>query len=474
MKLIVHICLLLLPLLLFNSCDQFLEEDPDSFITPDDFFTDERDGQAAIDAIYSHLSNTGFYANEYILIGTLFSDIGISNSGDPHLNELSDFSLQAGNVVVESTWKKLYAALNTANFAIENIHRVPISEPEQLELIAEGRFFRALFYFDLVRYFGDVPLILESFTEIGQNYSVSRAPADSVYTQILEDFDFARNNLPTSSQPWRPTQSTAIAFMNKVYVAQKDYPRAFQFSRAFIQSGQFSLLNDYADIFKVGNNHNSEIIFAIDFNQGNETNLNERTLPPVLNGKELELPTAGFYASFDSLDRRRTASFITSYMGSDLFIHNFPPHISKYWDRDVEPAGGKTINDLPILRYSEILLNHAEAVNELNNGPTAEAYVAINTVRARARFDGLTSQNVLPDLSGLNKEQFREAILLERSKELGWEGHRWFDLVRFDELINQVNISKASVPVTQKHHLLPIPAYELQLNPALGPQNPGY
>ena len=136
--------------------------------------------------------------------------------------------------------------------------------------------------------------------------------------------------------------------------------------------------------------------------------------------------------------------------------------------------GGVSANDLALIRVADVMLLHCEAINELRNGSNTEALGVINQVRARARFDGETEQFVLPDLGQLNKEAFTNAILDERARELGFEGHRWFDLVRMEVLKNRVESAKPGVIVSEKHHLLPIPQGEFLLNPNLGSQNPGY
>jgi hypothetical protein len=126
------------------------------------------------------------------------------------------------------------------------------------------------------------------------------------------------------------------------------------------------------------------------------------------------------------------------------------------------------------MRYSDILLMKAEALNELNNGPNAEAYLAVNQVRKRARFNGTTTLNILPDLQGLDYGAFKNALLLERRHEFAVEGHRWFDLVRFRQLEALVPLAKPGVQPQPFHYLFPIPQGEIDLNPNLLPQNTGY
>ncbi len=150
------------------------------------------------------------------------------------------------------------------------------------------------------------------------------------------------------------------------------------------------------------------------------------------------------------------------------------PHIQKYWDRVNEPLAGNTSHDFPYLRYADVLLMKAEALNELNNGPNVDAYDAVNQVRKRARFNGTTELPILPDLQGLAYQSFKDALLLERRHEFTGEGHRWFDLVRFQKLETLVPIAKPGVQPQPFHYLFPIPQGELDLNPNLLPQNMGY
>ena len=121
----------------------------------------------------------------------------------------------------------------------------------------------------------------------------------------------------------------------------------------------------------------------------------------------MEIPTTDLYDSFNPLDRRRDATFITSFTYSDGSTVYFEPHIGKFWDQEQEPNGNSTDADVIYLRYADILLMYAEAINELNNGPTQEAYNAINKVRERARFDGSVVRPILPDLSGLDYQNFK-------------------------------------------------------------------
>ena len=446
------------------SCSEFLQEEPRSLITKEQFFTEASSAQSAIDAIYSHLDADGVYANSMWLLQAMLSDEGEANTSSSDIQELANFSLRSDNEVVAQIWSQLYAAIHTTNFAIEGIPTTPISEPEIEVLVAEARFFRAVFYFDLVRCFGPVPLITVAASNVNDPYIQARDSIEVIYAQIEEDLEYASVYLPGSAQYGRPVRLTASAYLAKVYAEQGELTSAFPLTRGVILSENFRLLDNYKENFLITNKDNSEAMLTAQQSSVNRGDINLRLLPPQLGGKSKELPTDSLFASYESPDIRRNASYIDIVINPDSTITDIVPHVSKYWDQAVEPFGGPTENNVPILRYSDILLLHAEIVNELNNGPTSEAYFVANLVRSRAG---------LQPLQGLNKETFRTALLAERRTELAWEGYRWYDLKRFGALRERVEEDKPGVIVEDKHFLLPIPASEISRNTLLT-QNDGY
>jgi hypothetical protein len=310
--------------------------------------------------------------------------------------------------------------------------------------------------------------------DANQGVNTPRMPTDSIYAQIIEDFTFALETLPGGTGNGLPSRFSAIAFMVKVYLHQKNYSRAFGFARAIVQSNTFALLPDYADVFKISQNNGPEILFSLNYAAIDPAPMNRRSLPRGLNGWATELPVDELVGTFDSLDRRKQVSFIDNYWDQNSNLIIIKPHVAKFWDRAAEPRGGLTANDIPLIRYADVLLMYAEALNEIRRGTSPDALTAINSVRARARFDGSEDQETLPDLGTMGYEDFQQAILAERRRELAWEGHRWFDLVRFEQLETKVREAKSGANVSQTHYLFPIPQRELEKNPNLGPQNPGY
>ncbi len=446
------------------GCSDFLDEEVRSLTTPEVFFTEASSAQSSVDALYSLLDGDGVYAREMWQLHALFSDNGFANSIDPAGQQLSNFTVDADNPIVSEIWRKLYEGVNASNFAIAGIPTAPISEPEQVLLIGEARFFRGLFYFELVRCFGGVPLQTEPVLDVKSVPDTERASVDSVYAQIIRDFSYALDALPASTSNGRPSSWTATAYLGKVYSEMGQYRDAFPLTRAVILSMEYTLLEDYSSNFAVDNKVNSEIILASPLSDQSAGNVNVRSLPGQLNGRSLELPTDALVASFSDADVRKQASIISSVMNPDSSVSEIAPHVSKYWDEAAEPNGGPTAVNYPVLRYSDILLLHAEIVNELNTGPTSEAYFVANLVRERAG---------VPPLSGLNQAAFREAILEERQRELAWEGYRWYDLKRMGQLESKVSAAKPAATVEAKHMLLPIPNQEISINPRLI-QNEGY
>jgi starch-binding outer membrane protein, SusD/RagB family len=353
-------------------------------------------------------------------------------------------------------------------------------------LVSEARFIRAMMYFEGVRFFGDLPLILHETLDLTDAFA-ARAPKSEVYAAIIQDLEWAREHLSTTYRVGlgRATPMACTALLARVYLEMGEYQLAADNAAVVINSNQHPLFQDYEDIFELENANSGEIIFAVNYSgtlsQGFKPNqYHVRLLPPNLhkngegpeNAYGWEVPTEDLYNSFDPQDRRKGATFITSFTYSDGSTVTFQPHIGKFWDQEDEPLGNNTDMDVIYLRTADIMLVYAEALNELNNGPNATAYEMINKVRKRARFNGTTELDILPDLSGLNYEQFKDAVLQERRWELVMEGSRYHDLVRMGKLIERVTAAKPSATPQPFHVLLPIPQRERNLNPNLSQNSP--
>ena len=474
----------------YFTCSKFLEETPNSLITSSNFYETASDALLAVNAAYDHMgsgtSNSDFggvYFNTFWALQALASDDGKSGLPDPNSVQLDNFTHDASNTFVKDIWEDCYKTINVCNIAIKHIPDIDMDEGLKNRYLGECSFIRGLMYFELARLFGGVMLLTEP-TEDLSGLNLERSSLEDIYSQIEADFEFAASTLPFSyvgPDIGRATKGSAMGYLAKVNLTTKNYNEVVENTSSIISSGVYGLMPDYADIFKIANSNNQEVLFSINFTFNNNaiwetSQFNVRTLPLALNRNSLawEVPTLDVYQDYEDGDRRREVTFQTTFTEADGRILNFDPHIFKYWDQEAEPNASSSGSDFFNLRYSDILLMYAEAVNEVNNGPNAEAYDAVNQVRRRARLADGQERPILNDLTGLTQVEFREAVWLERRREFVWEGQRWYDLVRQSQLKSKVEKVKPNVSVDEsKHTLFPIPQREININPGLK-QNPGY
>lgn len=480
-----HVSIAVMLALLVFTCKNALEEEPDSLFTAGNFYKTAEDALLAVNAAYDHMasgtSNSdagGVYMNNYWVIQAITSDEGFaSGANNPQFSlPLTDFTWDPNNGYILDVWEDCYKTINVTNVALANIPGIEMDEGLKTRFLAECRFVRGLMYFELVRMFGDIPYLTEP-TEDLSSIDITRTSAEDVYVGIIEDLEFAKANLPlaysANADIGRATIGAAAGYLAKVHLTRGEWASSRQEAQSVIDLGINTLQANFADIFTIANNNNSELVYTVNFTFNNDaiwetSQFNVRTLPLELNKNSLswELPTQYVYDIFDSFDTRRDVTMAVSWTDpSTSETFTFQPHVFKYWDQVAEPTASSSGNDFFNLRYSDILLMKAEAINEVS-GSNTEAYDAINQVRNRAGLANLAA--------GLSQDAFRDAVLEERLKEFVFEGQRWFDLVRTGKLKEQVEMAKPSVTVDMsKHILFPIPQREIDVNPNLT-QNPGY
>ena len=482
--------------LLLAGCN-FLDEEPTSQINTETFYQTEGDAIAATNALYEYLTvgtegifETGFggiFFNDYWVLKDILSDNCLTTISSIEYATLNEFSFNAENIRIELYWQDLYKVIHHANVVLDRVPSIDMDETRRNHLLAEARFIRAMMYFEGVRMFGDIPLILSETLDI-EDALIARTAAADVYDAIVTDLIWSYDNLSSSFRigMGRPTPMACQALLSKVYLEMGQYQNAADAAQIVVESGLHPLFQDFSDLWKLENANSGEIIMAINYSgtlsQGFKPNqYHVRLLPgglAELGGPEnawgWERPTDDLFNSFDMQDQRFAHSFITSFTPEVGAPVNFDPHIGKFWDQINEPRGNNTDMDVIYLRTADIMLVYAEALNEINSGPNVIAYDMINQVRERARFDGNVYQPILPDLVGLSYQQFKDAILEERRWELVMEGQRYHDLVRHGKLEEKVNGSGKPNTVAQPfHNLLPIPQRERNLNSKLT-QNTGY
>jgi hypothetical protein len=475
--------LLIIPVLLLAGCEKTLDFTIKDKITLDNFYQNEGDAVAAVNAVYNDLGAVELYCSSLWLVQDIASDDfdALSTWNDPNAHQLDGYTIQATNNYMTGIWQYSYIGISHANVAIKRIPGIDMDEEIKNRLLGEARFLRGLYYFNLVRLFGDVPLILQPGSTIDE-YIVGRMSTSEVYGEIINDFTFASEHLPltfSGSDKGRATKGSALGMLSKVYLTREQWELAASTARQVMDledDGLYGLYENYADNFKEKYKNGIESIFQVQFYTGSQPE-NTRivisglpSIPPFPAGVSIILPTNDLLASFDSGDYRYDVTFFTEYFYFQTYT--FSPHVWKYWDRDAYKASqtGQSGANFPVMRYSEILLIYAEALNEANNGPTQEAYNAINRIRARARHG---DNGVLPDLSGLSQEEFRVAVMKEKRCETVNEGQRWFDLARTGNLIEYVKRAKGDkANPTEFNYVFPIPQREMDLNDKLV-QNPG-
>ena len=524
-----NIFLYIILILTCFNCEDFLEEDPRSIISPETFFASENDARQAVNGIYAILKNNSIYGQEGL---DHFYDYGadivepnrsigfVEPIGNYSMNEaVADRSIQ--KMGVADTWKDLYRVINNANTTIQAVTgNAAINQAVQTEIIAEIRFIRALCYWHITNLWGDAPYYLEALTleEIG---SLGRTDKAIIIEAALTDLQFAQDNMLSDSeisedQRGRASKWAAAIVMAKIYMQQQQWGPALAKCEAIIGQSQHQILPTYAEVFDPANEYNAEIIWSLDFakdirGQFEEGGVNaDGTLPAsfgngmwrpsmfnprlrdepantdergalsdaltargeAFNGTGIQIASKDFAEKFPLNDLRRPLNVMQNYLGFDL---NFP-YMPKFMNLNLDssPRFNHADNRL-VFRLADVVLMAAECENELN-GP-GNAYQYIHQVRSRAY-----ATQAEWELSGLSKQGFREAIYDERKWELAGEAQRRYDLIRWGILLEVVQNAEfrqwpANENIRPHHVLLPIPLSQLLLNPALlesDPTNNGY
>ena len=509
------------------SCKK-LTEHPQGNITPDNFYKTQSDAVAAVTAVYSTLTtdiNNDFpiYGRNLNLLVENPSDNQVysPSNTNPDVRALGTATYVSTNERVRKIYAQLYWSINKANIAIDKIPEIPASQfvdpsHSAANLVREARFIRALAYFNLVRLFGAVPLVLhDQATVANAGELIDRIPKDEVYAQIITDLDSA-TALPasyTGANIGRVTSGAAYALLAKVYVTKQDWINAVAELKKVITTGTanfaeattgnygYDLFTKFSDAFQPATKNGKEHIFSAQFN-GTVGGFTSSNILSSFNWSNAayfaDMPAdSSVVHLFDMTDQRRSATFFDSLFNQTTGawvkwpFFNFLKFVDQSTGFVTALQGAQGANskvNFPVIRYAEVLLLYAEALNELY-GPTSDAYNAINIVRGRAYNSYTANGNYTDhtyDLStGLNQAQFRDAVFTERRKEFIQECQRWFDLVRRTDLgpgqyyLNSVYSMPGNpkAAATLKDTLFPIPQTEIDLYGGNNPnfyQNPGW
>ncbi len=456
-----------LVILLFASCSD-LEEDPKAFFVADNFLTTVEQADKTVIGAYASLSSGGYYGLQYYYVSDMISDQVKTNFGD---SSLDDFVYNSENDRIGDLWDALYIGVNRANYVVQFVPGVDADQNVIDVLVAEGKFLRALHYFNLVKMWGEVPLRLELLAST-DDASRPKSTTSEIYDQIIKDLTESENVLPNtapSGQEGRATSWAAKALLAKVYLYAEKFELSAQKAKEVMDNGPFDLFDSFEKIWLVANENTVEHIFQMQTNVENGSGLKTWFTPRGTNYPgsprgwfhlEMDLD---FYSSFETGDKRQDLMGI-SYTNTSGNVVSTGAFNKKYINTGEESVTDSQHNvNYPILRYADLLLVYAEASARANNGPTAASYDAINAIRDRAFGD--TTHRVTADL-GLN--DFIDAVIAERNFELFAEGDRFWDLSRTDKFINAF----PGFPVEAKHKFLPIPESEIISSGGIITQNP--
>lgn len=470
----------------------FLDRKPKGQLTFDTFFETSEQAVQATNAIYANFRSWEMCAFPWIGLTDIISDDadkGSTANDALYLVEVDQFSFDATNEAFSGAWAGHFRTISRANIAIENIPNVAMDEQLKSRLIGESKFLRAYSYLRLVQWFGELPIISQPLTE-DEYFTQKRRPLSEVYDFIEKDLLDAIAVLPEKSEYaagdlGRATKGAARGILAKLYLVKRDFVKAEKYALEVVNSGEYSLQPKYSDNFLPVGENGVESVFEIGAVAIQAAVAGPGSTPynmiqgvrgvPNL-GWGFNRPSDDLIAAYEVGDPRRQATII--YVGEVLpdgatIVQNNPDILNarynqKAWVPDHPGLQDNGPGNLRLLRYADVLLVAAEALNE--NGKAGEALVYLEMIRQRARGN---NNFILPEVTTTDQSELRDIIYHERRVELAMEQHRWFDLLRWGAAAEVMQADGRNF-VAGKHELLPIPQTEIDLSGGNLRQNPGY
>ncbi len=456
------------------SCD-VLEQEPISQIASENFFRTSTDAEAAIIACYQSLRIP--YSNNLIIPNIVLADEGFALRGG-NWTRTQNFEVTATDGHLQNYWEDMYRALHRTNDVIENVPTINDPAFDGDKIIGEGHFLRGFIFYHLMMRYGEIPMPLETSKTIDQVLSIGRSTRAEILQQIIDDLNEAEILLPHNpSEKNRATKALAKGFMAKVLLTRNesgDRELALEKLNDITQEGGYSLVSteNYHDLFENFKQNTSETIFEISYGPtiqtGGSHNLDWEAVPlvrPLGNAIRLGPEEKLVNAFLENPNDVRMASNIY-YFDNPSITTEIQYAIAKYFAGPVDPDMAnrrQKDTNIIVLRLADVILLQAEILNELNQ--TSEAIPLLNEIRQRAGLD---------DTEATSQAEVRLAIENERYLELAFEGHRYFDLVRTGRALEVIDNQNGSKPPSTDRLVWPIPARDLDLNPNLLPQNPGW
>jgi starch-binding outer membrane protein, SusD/RagB family len=484
-----------------TGCKKFLVVTPETQLTSETFFQSESDFKQAVNATYTPMrgiyNTTKFLTTEmhsdnaYYYRNTLFG-------ATEQQENLADFAITvSGNLTTNSNvlsqYRAYYQIISRANQILTTIDAVDFSADSKNNLKGQALFLRAWSYFDLVRLFGAVPLHLVPATT-REETALPLTQVDSIYLQIEKDAQEAIMLLPNKAtqEPGRATSGAAKTLLADVYITREQWALAEPLLTDVITNDRYALMPTYAEAFSntISNKNNQESVFEVQYMEGSD-NLNGAQIynmlpmplssaeiapiigvsnPQDLSGEGNNAPTPDLIAAYETGDARKDATIGYVTASGSLRTDKTYPYCLKY--AKPHALWNNTGVNIPVYRYSEVLLLLAESLNE--QGKTTDAIPYLNQVRTRAGLAGTPASS---------QSAVHDAIIQERRVELAFECKRWFDLVRTGTAVDVITAYGERVKANPEAYyyppgavppnnaftvitpLYPLPADEGALNP---------
>jgi len=478
-------------ILFLAGCNEYVDIDPEATIDADSFFQAPQDYEDALIAAYD-LLQTSYLS---LWIGEIASDNSLAGGESPTdtegLHQIDAMTHGAVNAELRNIWRWMYAGITRVNFIFVNKDNIDFDQKERI--LAEASFLRAYYYFELVKFFGDVPLVVDRLLSISDVATLERTPATDVYSQIEIDLLAAAEEGVldwTSPEKGRVTRGAALSLLGRVYLYQNNFEAAATVLETVISEGPYDLFDDYSTMFRLDNEGNIETVFDIQyvgiegggydcfvclegFAAPGFHGIRQYSGPVYSDGNSYNVPTQDLVDEFEEGDPRLDASildieaFIGANPNEEITYVAGDQHTGFYNNKYLKRANelGAPDTDLTsplnhrVIRFADVLLMAAEANNRKSNPDDEKARTYLNRVRNRIDLNDVTSSG----------NELTDAIYHERRVEFAGEGFHFFDLVRTGRAADEIPGFTVG-----KNEIFPIPQDEIDLAGAGWQQNPNY
>lgn len=468
-------------LLLFSACEDLLDEKTFTTLSPTDFFNNLEDLEVVLNSVYGELRYSDI-TRDAVTLQEVNTDIAFERSGGIFTaNEpIEEFTWTSTHQWTKSWWERRYRGIFKANTVLDNAYLVETDDPRKSEILAEARFLRAFNYYLLYDFFGPVPLITTSLTDVKDR--PERSSEQEMIAFIENEFIAVSDILPVDpprNQYGRPTKGAALSALTKFYMMTRKWQEAATTAKMVMDLGEYDLFTEgeRTELFSPDNQRDNEFIFVSVMSDTPDNDTGDGWLSHVVpRGYQWQYPPRQIFAAeykiwsdflelFDAEDERLQA-FLFEFVNADGETIVLGEDNARSMKFPEYPNQGisRSADDFPFIRYADILLSRAEALNELN-GPNQEAVDLLNMVREASNVSTFTVSD-FPNLEGL-----RDFILEERGREFHTEALRRQDLIRHHKFVEKA--VERGKPAKDFHVRYPIPQTEIERNPNLT-QNEGY